>query len=270
MTIWFSAEAFERQRVELGVTWGRPLRLLEQTDSTNDLALDAVAGEAKTGIVWLAHQQLRGRGRRGGTWLARPGESLATSVLVRVPTPHELGAGFSLLAGLAVRALVARRLPSATVTVKWPNDVMVDGRKCAGILVESRLGEAGRSLGIVIGVGINLSVRDFPPELPDATSLALAGAEPSSLAPERLLAELLAELETRTRRYLPHGLSRLLPELEQHDYLRGRTLRIAGIEGTAAGFDERGNLGVRTADGELVWVQSGHVELTPVRTAAGT
>lgn len=291
--IWFDPDVFSAARIQRGVTWGRPLRLLESTHSTNDLALAAIPGEDKTGIVWLAREQTAGRGRRGNAWLAPAGENLTFSVLLRIAGPPKIGGGFSLLAGLAVRALVASRLPApdqkdavclatddaATqsdgrksnahadrqspalrATVKWPNDVLIDGKKCAGILVESKTNLEGQ-LGIVVGVGLNVLTQSFPEHLPQATSLLLGGAPASRLAFEQLLVDLLGELEQRTRLYLVGGTAALLEELGQHDFLRGRRVKIGEQQGVASGFDSSGRLRLLQDDGSVVFVTTGHVEL---------
>src|SRR5690606_30823752 len=117
----------------------------------------------------IAREQTAGRGRRGNTWLAEPGESLLISVLHRYRGETERLLGLSLVVGLAVRDAVQECLNSTNRTssssvraqVKWPNDVLVSGKKIAGVLVETRtVGE--REIGIVMGVGLNLHSRSFP------------------------------------------------------------------------------------------------------------
>jgi len=258
---WFDAEAFEQKRAASGLRWGRPVRVHEVVASTNDLALSAVAGPDKTGIVFVARQQLAGRGRRGNAWRSNAGENLTLSILLRIPGPDELASGFSLLVGLAVRDVVARLLPSTVrAAVKWPNDVLLDGKKCAGILVESRRAPDGQ-LGVVLGLGLNVHTTAFPDSLPDATSLRSSGARLEALEFEDLMLDLLAALEERTARYLSAGLTPSLEELREHDFLSGKHVRIGEIEGVADGIDERGRLLVRNSRGLVEAAVTGHVEL---------
>lgn len=266
MVSWFDPEEFERLRVARGVIWGRPVRLLESTSSTNDLGLEAISTPAKTGIVWLAREQTGGRGRRGTAWVSTPGENMTLSILLRVPGPLERASGFSLLVGLALREVIEGTLRSPrSIQVKWPNDVLIDGKKCAGILIESRLG-AQQELALVVGVGLNVLAREFPPFLQEATSLAREDADPARLDFESLLVSLLHALERRTPAFLKAGPASLLDELERHDFLRGKRLRVGEDEGEGAGFDERGHLLLRQEDGSLRTVLTGHVEFLDALT----
>src|SRR5262249_42453014 len=146
---------------------------------------------APHGQVWLAERQTRGRGRLGRSWLSAPGENLLFSVLVRLGSPPARVPPIALACGLAVRDAVAKLVPSERVAVKWPNDVVVldpqrpGYRKIAGVLVESAVVGAKVDY-VVIGIGVNVHTRRFPPELATlATSIALE----SPAVPDR--AELL-------------------------------------------------------------------------------
>src|SRR5690606_6885391 len=156
--------------------------LFEEVGSTNDEALKAVATRAPSGSVWLARSQSSGRGRRGNSWRAAPGESLLVSCLVRYGGPFERLFGLSLVVGLAVREVVESKLPSWGVgaRIKWPNDVFVGGKKVAGVLVETRAAQSGE-IGIVVGVGLNLATEHFPPDLSTATSLRREGADDAAI-----------------------------------------------------------------------------------------
>lgn len=268
-TPWFDSALFERTRVGAGVTWGRPVRVLDQTDSTNDLALAAVAGDALTGIVWVARQQLRGRGRRGNTWSARPGEALLMSTLLRWPAPSRAANGLTLAAGLAVLGACQLRAP-VTLGLKWPNDVVADGKKLAGILVETRSGADG-SLGVVVGVGINVRALDFEAAAGQATSLALLGAEGADLELEGLLADVLLGLQHLVPRVLLGHLEEVIADVRAVDALAGRHVRIvdaggedlpehAGgdVAGVASGISDTGDLLLDTTLGTRR-IATGHV-----------
>jgi BirA family biotin operon repressor/biotin-[acetyl-CoA-carboxylase] ligase len=149
-------------------------RHFESIDSTNEEAR-RLAGCGEQGPVWItAGQQTAGRGRRGRSWVSPPG-NLAATLFLRPDRPANTCAQLSFVAALAVSDVVSRQARSADVRVKWPNDVLADDRKIAGILLESA-GSGGERLDwLAVGIGINLA--HFPPdtEFP-ATSLAQLGA----------------------------------------------------------------------------------------------
>jgi BirA family biotin operon repressor/biotin-[acetyl-CoA-carboxylase] ligase len=160
-----------------------------------------------------------------------------------------------------VRAAVAEALAARGVTkvvrVKWPNDVVVDELKVAGILVESQM--RGEKLGaVVVGVGLNTGRLELPPDVQvRATSLAALGA---SVTREELLHTVLTELEARLARLEDRAsLAALVTELSAHDALLGERVTVGELEGTASGIDELGNLKVLDATGRTHSVTSGHV-----------
>ena len=161
------------------MTLGSPRLHLRRTDSTNNRARDLAARGAPHGTLVTAAEQTAGRGRQGRSWTAPAGRALLCTLVVREP-PRLL----PLAVGVAVAETVG---PGARL--KWPNDVLIDGRKVAGILVEGRPQERWA----VAGIGLNVAVResDFPPELDGRA--ATMGLEPSAIEPT--LARLLAQLE---------------------------------------------------------------------------
>jgi BirA family transcriptional regulator, biotin operon repressor / biotin---[acetyl-CoA-carboxylase] ligase len=223
---------------------GRPRLHLRETSSTNDRARELAAAGAPHGTLVTAARQTAGRGRQGRHWCAPAGRALALSVVVREVEPL-----LPLRAGLAVSDVAG---PQARV--KWPNDVWLDGRKVAGVLVEARAQEGWA----VIGIGVNVAVRteDLPAEL-RATAGTL-GRDPSELEPT--LAALLGALGTR----LAQDAAGALADLRARDALLGRRVRWAGGEGTGAGIGESGALLVRVADGRLTALDAGEVHLAPL------
>jgi len=226
----------ERPAVRLGL----PRLHLRVTDSTNSRARELAAGGAPPGTLVTAAVQTAGRGRQGRAWSAPPGRALLCSMIV-AGTPPLL----SLAAGVAVAQLAG---PAAQL--KWPNDVLHDGRKVAGILVEGRPQEDWA----VLGIGINVALRasDFPPEL-RATAGTL-GLEPAAIEPT--LAALLRGLE----RWLDAGAGEVLAAVRARDALLGRPVRWSEGEGIAAGIDDAGRLVVRTPDGDSA-LTAGEVHL---------
>jgi BirA family transcriptional regulator, biotin operon repressor / biotin---[acetyl-CoA-carboxylase] ligase len=220
---------------------GRPRLHLRETTSTNDRARMLAAAGAPHGTLVTAGVQTAGRGRQGRTWTAPPGRALLMSLVVR-----ELDPLLPLRAGLAVADIAG---PAAQV--KWPNDVLVDGRKVAGVLVEGRPQDGWA----VVGIGLNaaLAASDFPPELRErATTL---GRAPGEL--DAVLGELLAALERR----LGEPADALLEALRARDALLGRAVAWADGAGTGVGIDASGGLRIRRADGTTAVLDAGEVHL---------
>jgi BirA family biotin operon repressor/biotin-[acetyl-CoA-carboxylase] ligase len=219
---------------------GRPRVHFRATTSTNDRARALAARGAPHGTLVTADAQTAGRGRQGRTWTAPPGRALLLSLLLRAYDPL-----LPLRAGLAVADLCPDAL------VKWPNDVLVDGRKLAGILVETRPQDGWAVLGI--GVNVAVDPAELPPEL--RATAATLGRPPRALEPT--LDELLDHLRAR----LAEPPERVLDALRARDALHGRPVRWTGGAGTGAGIDAAGALLVRLPDGALRTLEAGEVHL---------
>jgi BirA family biotin operon repressor/biotin-[acetyl-CoA-carboxylase] ligase len=219
---------------------GSPRVHLRRTGSTNERARELALGGAPHGTLVTADEQTSGRGRQGRTWSAAPREALLMSLVLR-----ELDPMLSLSAAVAI----CDSMP-VDCRIKWPNDVWVDGRKLAGILVEGRPQEGWA----VLGIGLNVSTTEFPPELSGtATSLRLAGVDSR---PGAVLDDLLRALEE----WLPASSDAVLSAWRRRDALLGERVRWTGGEGTAAGVDASGALLVDTAGGR-VELDAGEVHL---------
>jgi BirA family biotin operon repressor/biotin-[acetyl-CoA-carboxylase] ligase len=248
----FRALAAARQ-----LSLGAPLEYAAVTPSTNDLALAAARADARPGTTFVAGTQTAGRGRRGHSWLSNPAENLLFSVLLRPRVAPARVSALTLAVGLAVRDAVQPRL-AAAVKLKWPNDLLIERQKLAGILLESQL-QGAELRAVVVGVGLNVSAREFPSELAErATSLWLAGAQ--ELEHEPLLVDILQALERRVESYEAHGLTALLPELSECDALVGRRIRVESVSGTARGIDGEGYLLIEDDSNALHRVAAGTVE----------
>jgi BirA family biotin operon repressor/biotin-[acetyl-CoA-carboxylase] ligase len=223
------------------VSLGRPRLHLRETTSTNDRARELAAAGAPHGALVTAGAQSAGRGRQGRTWSAPPGRALLCSLVLR---RHD--ALLPLRAGLAVADLAGE-----AARVKWPNDVLLGGRKLAGVLVEARPQDGWAVLGI--GVNVAVAPEELPPELRDRA--ATLGRPPGALEPT--LEALLERLAGRLGEPAPACLA----ALRARDALRDRPLRWAGGAGTGAGIDDAGALLVRLADGTVRTLESGEVHL---------
>jgi BirA family biotin operon repressor/biotin-[acetyl-CoA-carboxylase] ligase len=221
-------------------TLGRPRLHLRRVDSTNARARKLAAAGAPHGTLVTAAEQTAGRGRQGRTWSGPAGRALLCSVIVREP-PRLL----PLLTGVAVAEVAGLQ-----ARLKWPNDVLIAGRKVAGILVEGRPQEHWA----VVGVGMNVAVResDLPDELRDRA--ATLGLEPEAIEPT--LRTLLAALGT----WLAATPEEVLAAVRDRDALRGREIRWSGGHGRAEGIDGDGRLLVITEDGPRA-LDAGEVHL---------
>jgi BirA family transcriptional regulator, biotin operon repressor / biotin---[acetyl-CoA-carboxylase] ligase len=220
---------------------GRPRLHLRSTDSTNERARALAAAGAPHGTLVTAGEQSAGRGRQGRTWSAPAGRALLMSLVLRDP-PTLL----PLAAAVAVAGVAGE-----SARIKWPNDVLIDDRKVAGILVEGRPQEGWA----VLGIGFNVAVRreDFPVELQETA--AGLGREPREVEP--VLGDVLAALE----RTLALPAAELLDAWRARDALRGRRISWRGGEGTAAGLDGEGRLVVDLDGGGHVALDAGEVHL---------
>jgi BirA family transcriptional regulator, biotin operon repressor / biotin---[acetyl-CoA-carboxylase] ligase len=220
---------------------GRPRLHLRATTSTNDRARDLAQAGAPHGTLVTAAEQTAGRGRQGRTWTAPPGSALLLSVVLRDPP-----ALLPLAAALAVSEVAG-----AGAQIKWPNDVLLDDRKVAGILAEGRPQDGWAVLGI--GVNVALRIEDLPTELHDTAGTL--GLEPADLEPT--LERLLAALE----RTLALDEAALLEAYRARDALRGREVSWATGRGRAAGIDGEGRLVVELPEGGRTALSAGEVHL---------
>jgi BirA family transcriptional regulator, biotin operon repressor / biotin---[acetyl-CoA-carboxylase] ligase len=221
----------------------------------------AASNAAPEGSVFLAEEQLAGRGRGAHTWHSAKSTGIYCSVILRPPMPPADALLLSLAAGLAVRAAVTE-IALLPVDLKWPNDLLLNGKKFCGILAEMNA-EATRVRHLVIGIGINVNQAKFPAELRDlATSLRLeTGTEWSRV---ELCAALLKSLDREYRSFIydvSASRSALLKRFEEHSSsVRRQKVRVEedGLEGVTEGLDASGFLQVRTSEG-LRTVLSGTV-----------
>ncbi len=230
--------------------FARPRHHLRLTDSTNARARELAEGGAPSGTVVTAEEQSAGRGRRGREWSAPAGKALLCSFVLR-----PLDERHSLLP-LAVPLAVCEAIESvsgASCRVKWPNDVWIEERKAAGVLIEARPPEWA-----VLGIGVNVAIEpaEFPGDLRwPATSIG-GGA-----TVERTL-ESLAE---RLAHWTEAGRGAVLPAYRERDALRGRRISWEGAPGggagTVEGIDEAGNLAVLADGGGAVKLGAGEVQL---------
>jgi BirA family biotin operon repressor/biotin-[acetyl-CoA-carboxylase] ligase len=242
---------------------GREIRYFAETDSTNRQAYGCGESGAAEGLVVIADRQSAGKGRMGRTWASPSGVNLYLSVLLRPPLPPQAAPQLTFVSTLAVSraiALVSKLEP----THKWPNDVLIDGCKVAGLLNEmSAESDLIRFVVLGIGVNLNMTAEQFPADLRmPATSLLLAGGEPVSRA---LFARtLLEQLDSLYREYLNKGPAPILAAWEARCDLVGKPVAVdegrgVTVHGVVAGIDRDGALLLTRAGGDTVRILAGDV-----------
>lgn len=229
----------------------------ERCSSTNAIAGAAAGAGLPAGLLVLADEQTAGRGRHGRTWSAPPATSLLLSLLLRPQVAPAATSLVPLLAGMVLAETVSRHLPDHHVTVKWPNDLLVDGRKAAGLLAEAR------DDAVVLGLGVNIDWRGItrPAELADATSVAEAAGH--DVDRWRVLAGFIGMLSQRYD-FWQQMPTAFLDGYRQWSSTIGRQVRVHRLDGTqldgeATGVGDDGALHVRTEAG-AVSVNEGDVE----------
>lgn len=240
-------------------SFSAPVDVQPVTRSTNDDAKAAAAIGAPELSVFAADEQTAGRGRGGRAWHSPPGENLYLSFLLRPGWEPQAAAPFALVVGLALAEEIDARLARPRAQVKWPNDVHVDGRKIAGILLEASIRD-GRLASLVVGVGVDVHAASFPPELASvATSLALLDAADRDRS--TLAAGVVARVAAHAEAFSRVGLDAFLEPLRARDALAGRRVAVDGATGIARGIDARGRLVLERPDGARDAIVAGHVEL---------
>ncbi len=250
-------------RSQLG---GHPLRYLASVDSTNTLALGLGRAGAETGTVVVADTQTGGRGRLGKSWLSPPGAGLYASLILRPSLPVKGLSSLTLAAGLAA-ARAIEQVCGLRTGIKWPNDVLLAGRKAAGVLVECDL--SGAAPLLVLGLGINLTTREeeFPPELRGrATSLLLASGK--VVGRGATLKALVCSVEQVMLRMEQADFAGVLGDWRTRDVTLGRSLAWLTVDGqvvagVSLGPDQEGYLLIRDREGRCHQALSGAIELDP-------
>lgn len=232
------------------------LREYDSLGSTNDEAKRLAEDGAREGTVIRADRQSQGRGRRGRQWVSETG-NLFTSILLRPEVPLHQAATLPFVAAVALGDTLAPKLPQGAVSYKWPNDVLLKGRKVSGILIES----GGSRLGfwLVLGLGLNLS--SYPGEaLYPATSLKEAGVE---WTPQEALNSFLPVFAGLYDTWRGHGFAPLRRAWLNRAAHIGKAVEVRqdgrALNGVFEDIDENGALRLRLADGELETITAGDV-----------
>jgi BirA family biotin operon repressor/biotin-[acetyl-CoA-carboxylase] ligase len=242
-------DSLSPERVEPLLTgrFGHPYVYEKSCESTQDL----LGADMPEGALALCDEQTEGRGRQGRSWTAPPGTAILFSLLLRPPSDRVVSE-LSLVAGTAVAEAIEGQVGLA-VQVKWPNDVMLNRRKVAGILSEAS--------GGIVTVGIGVNVNQERGELPDETNVPAGSLYTiDGIKRERapVLAAILERLELNYDAWLERGLDGIYDSLGSRDFLRGRRIAVNGQSGIGVKIDRDGRFLVHVG-GEEQAVESGEI-----------
>ncbi|NLF92494.1 MAG: biotin--[acetyl-CoA-carboxylase] ligase [Oligosphaeraceae bacterium] len=248
---------------------GRQLIYEQSVPSTNRLAAELAERGAPEGLLVVAERQPTGRGRQDRSWFSAPEQNLTFSLLLRPTVPSARIPEIALLAALALHSSLKAVVPELVISLKWPNDLLFEGKKLCGILCESAI-TPEYGLQVVVGIGLNVNCprQAFPPELQlRSTSLRMASGEEQDRS--RILAEFLNQFEPCYQHWLQdRDLGAFLPAWQAADLLYGRNVTLdtpAGlVSGQAQGISPDGRLRLRLPDGRLTLVSCGDAHLAPL------
>ncbi|HMD42739.1 MAG TPA: biotin--[acetyl-CoA-carboxylase] ligase [Candidatus Acidoferrum sp.] len=250
-----------RKRVN-GKFFGKRFYHFFKIDSTNRVAMElAFAGEEE-GAVILAEEQTEGRGRAGRKWHSEVGSGIYVTLLLRPRLSPVQAPLLTILAGISLHSVILAQTGLHT-EVKWPNDILMDGKKLGGILTEMHA-EPTQVRFVIVGIGVNVNQEKFPTELSSiATSLRMESGRPQSRL--EVLVRLLREFENDYNRFLHEGPAYVLGRFgEVSQFANGKKVHVdTGREtyvGTTAGLTADGLLQVKRADGQVIAVIAGDVK----------
>lgn len=249
-----------RQRLK-GSLFGKRIYHFFRTDSTNRVALELGHAGEPEGAVVLAEEQTAGRGRAGRAWYSERAAGIYMTLLLRPKLAPVQAPLLTMMAGLSARTAV-QATTGLSVDLKWPNDLLIGGKKVGGILTEMHA-EPGQVRFVIVGIGLNVNQEKFPGELAGAaTSLRVESGKPQSRM--ELVVRLLREFESDYNRFQHEGVASVVARFESvSSYASGKRVRVTiGTEsytGTTAGLGPEGLLQVKRDDGQLTTVIAGDV-----------
>jgi BirA family biotin operon repressor/biotin-[acetyl-CoA-carboxylase] ligase len=247
-----------------GSLFGKRIHHFFKTDSTNRVALElGHAGEPEGALV-LAEEQTAGRGRAGRSWHSERAAGIYATLLLRPQLAPVQAPLLTMMAGLSAHSAV-ETVTGLAVDLKWPNDLLISGKKAGGILTEM-YAEPGQIRFVIVGIGLNINQEKFPDELSGlATSLRIETGKPQSR--REVLVRLLREFESDYNRFLREGVGSVVTRFEAvSSYAKGKRVCVTKATerytGTTAGLGPEGLLQVKRDDGQLVTVIAGDVAET--------
>lgn len=245
--------------------FGRNIHYVKQCTSTQKIAHELVAEDATDGTIVISESQTEGKGRMARNWESTEGKGIWMTVILRPSIlPHQ-APQFTLVAAVSVVNAMKSLYENFVPTIKWPNDILINGRKCTGILTEM-IAEVDQVRALLVGIGINVNqkMEDFPEELQQiATSLSIE--EKKQLDRAQLVAQTLNYFEQYSDLYLSKGFSPIKALWEEASNTIGKNVKAVTlnetIEGKAIGITEEGVLEIQLEDGSIKQVYSADIHL---------
>lgn len=245
--------------------FGQQIHYVKECTSTQKLAHNLVEDGAVDGTVVISESQTDGKGRMARKWESTEGKGIWMTVILRpMLLPHQ-APQITLVAAVSVVNAMKSLYKNFTPTIKWPNDILINGRKCTGILTEM-IAEVDQVKALLVGIGINVNqqLEDFPGELQDiATSLSIE--EKKKLERAELVAQTLNYFEQYTDLYLSKGFAPIKALWEEASNTIGKNIKAVTInetiEGKAIGITEEGVLEIKLPNGEIKKIYSADIQL---------
>ena len=246
------------------VRLGSEILVFDAVSSTNDLAKQYLEEGATEGLVLMSESQTSGRGRMGRSWVSSPGIGIYMSAILKPRIQPQRLPQLTLVAGLAAVQAI-NEFTKHKAQLKWPNDILLNGKKLCGILCEYHPITNGEA-GVIVGIGVNAnhSPADFPDDLrPSATSLGIETGNPVDR--QALASALIRHLDREYDAFLRDGAPAIISQWTENSDMFGKKIAVTRggsvIHGTALGLDPQGRLLIRTQQGEELACDSGEVSL---------
>ncbi|OUZ37857.1 biotin--[acetyl-CoA-carboxylase] ligase [Solibacillus kalamii] len=247
--------------------YGRQVHYYETVESTQLVAHELIRAGAPDGTVVIAEHQTAGRGRMMREWESTEGQGIWMTVIIRPDVAPHQAPQFTLVTAVAIVEAMKSSFKNFTPEIKWPNDILINGKKTTGILTEM-VAEADRIQALLIGIGINVNqkIDDFPEQLQTiATSIAIEEGEPVERV--HFVANVLESLEKYSDEYVKNGFGQIKQLWEQSSGTIGKRVKATTlrevVEGEAVSITESGVLEIRQANGEIKGIYSADIELLP-------
>lgn len=243
---------------------GGEVHFLPEIDSTNDYAFKLAQDNAPEGAVVIAERQTKGRGRLNRVWQSPPGRNLYTSIILRPPVEPSVAPQITLVAGVAVAETLSLYCPGR-VAIKWPNDVLIGGKKVCGILTEMKTSGKGVEF-VIIGIGVNINIgQEELDEAFRAMSTSIREETGGVVSRLNLTAELYKRLEGLYIHFIREGFAGIRHLWLEHTDMVGKIIRVAFKEdiksGKVAGIDHDGALLLTNERGESIRIIAGDASI---------
>ena len=246
---------------------GQNINYFDELISTNITAHELASSSSSEGDVVVADSQTGGKGRRGRFWFSPKGANIYTSVILKPSIPPEMAPQLTLMAAVALDETISTFLDGCNVNIKWPNDILVDGKKCAGILSEMKA-EKGSVKYVIIGMGINVNFDplSLPPDL-SSIATSMSGITGHTISRVAIVQSLYRNLESWYKRYLAEGFPVVKKSWNSKSGMIGQHVRAASAlgckdgyeEGISLGINDEGALLLKKNEGEIIEIFAGDV-----------